>query len=162
MLLAHADQESVQKVEAGFRLHNGEDHQGLVHIGHGRAHQFTVPGKQFCDISHSFLPLQHLELHIIPYQGFPVVLSEYSLSLTRIETGRPISICLPASMDIIESCNPFYNLPPHESPLGLSLPKTYSSVNSTRLLKDLGSVVVAPATWFPFSSVVGGPCMVTV
>ena len=90
-----------------------EDHQRLIHIGYRRADQFAVSGKQPCDISLFLCFVYDIHFHIIPYEGFSVVLTEDTFCLAFIDSVRTMQ-CIPR-MDVIEAGNSFYNLALHSS-----------------------------------------------
>lgn len=69
LLVFHHDQKMIQKVEVGLRPVHGEDHQRLIHVGHGRADQGIFPGKDLHEISCLLFLIQDLNAHIIPHQG---------------------------------------------------------------------------------------------
>ena len=111
--MLHHDQKTIQQIKIGLWLTNGENHQRLIHIGYRRADQFAVSGKQPCDISLFLCFVYDIHFHIIPYEGFSVVLTEDTFCLAFIDSVRTMQ-CIPR-MDVIEAGNSFYNLALHSS-----------------------------------------------
>ena len=102
----HHHQKAVQQIQIGFRMGDGEHHQGLVHIGHRRTDEDVGSGKDGVNIAFLLLLVQYRKLHIIPHKGFDFTVAEHALCLTLVHM-------VPSVIDIIKACNSFDYLTCH-------------------------------------------------